>query len=219
MKNIKEIKESLLVVQSQIKHRRSRQAEPLNDFAARNINSIFKSLCLIFPNWRNVYRSTEELQEAKNTFAKGMMENGIVSSEQVKRGLAKARSQESDFFPSVGKFCAWCRDDTQWQAAFQRMLTREPAQSLVEQKARGETSWLIRNLLNAADAEKKFKRAYEKYQVLELQGLIAELPQLSTRSSETEFDKKRNATTVHPEKFEPNSIFARIAKKGSKGAN
>ncbi|MGD6739710.1 replication protein P [Photobacterium leiognathi subsp. mandapamensis] len=214
MKNITEIRKSLHIAQHQIQPQQAQQAMQLNDFAARNINNIFKSLCQIFPNWRNVYRDADELQAAKNTFTKGMMENGIVTSEQVKRGLAKARSQESDFFPSVGKFCAWCRDDTQWQSAFQRMLTREPAQNLVEKKARTETSWQIRNSLNAADAEKKFKQAYEKYQALEQQGLLVELQQLPARSSVTEFDKKRNATTVRPEQFRESSVFARVAAKG-----
>ena len=211
MKSIAEIAQASNITQRPMQ---SQQTAQLNDFAAQNINAIFKALCNIFPNWRNVYRDADELQAAKTTFTRGMMENGIISSEQVKRGLAKARSQESDFFPSVGKFCAWCKDNSQWQAAFQRMLTREPAQSLVEKKARGETSWQIRNSLNAADAEKKFKLAFEKYQGLDQQGLLTELVQLPARSCVTEFDKQRNATAVRPDQFKKNSVFARVAAKG-----
>ncbi|MBY3789551.1 hypothetical protein HPQ32_14080 [Photobacterium carnosum] len=211
MKSIAQIARTSNITQRPMQ---SQQTAQLNDFAARNINGIFKSLCQVFPNWRNVYRDADELQAAKATFTKGMMENGIISSEQVKRGLAKARSQESDFFPSVGKFCSWCKDDSQWQAAFQRMLIRDPAQSLVEKKARSETSWQIRNSLNAVDAEKKFKLAFEKYQGLDQQGLLTELVQLPPRSCVTEFDKQRNATIVRPEQFHENSVFARVASKG-----
>lgn len=211
MKSIAQIARTSNITQRPMQ---SQQTAQLNDFAARNINGIFKSLCQIFPNWRNVYRDADELQAAKATFTKGMMENGIISSEQVKRGLAKARSQESDFFPSVGKFCSWCKDGSQWQAAFQRMLIRDPAQSLVEKKARSETSWQIRNSLNAVDAEKKFKLAFEKYQGLDQQGLLTELVQLPPRSCVTEFDKQRNATIVRPEQFHENSVFARVASKG-----
>lgn len=211
MKSIAQIAQASNITQRPMQPQQTAQ---LNDFAARNINGIFKSLCNTFPNWRNVYRDADELQAAKTTFTRGMMENGIISSEQVKRGLAKARSQESDFFPSVGKFCSWCRDDSQWQAAFKRMLDREPAQSLVEKKARQATSWAIRNKLSAPDAEKKFKVAFEKYQGLDQQGLLTELVQLPARSCVTEFDKQRNATIVRPEQFHENSVFARVAAKG-----
>ncbi|TGZ35354.1 hypothetical protein EQ875_01635 [Photobacterium damselae subsp. damselae] len=213
MKNIIEITESLSIAQCQDQPQRPVHVQA-DDYAAKNINAIFKALCSIFPSWRNVYRDADELKAAKTTFTKGMLENGIVSREQVLRGLAKARAQESDFFPSVGKFCAWCKDDSQWQAAFNRMLTRDPSQSLVEKKARSETSWLIRNALSATDAEKKFKQVYEKYQALERQGLLVELPMLPVHSSVTEFDKKRNAITVRPEQFRESSVFARVAAKG-----
>lgn len=187
----------------------------LNDFAAKNINQIFKELCNIYPNWRTCFRETDEFNLAKASFAKGMMENGIVSMEQVLRGLSQARRQESDFFPSVGKFCSWCKGEPEWQGAFRRMLNRMPVQSLTEKRARQATSWAIRNKLPALAAERRFKLAFEKYQGLEEQGLLTELVQLPPNSVMTEFDKQRNSTTVRPEQFKANSVFARIAQKGA----
>ncbi|PSU83746.1 hypothetical protein C0W42_22415 [Photobacterium kishitanii] len=143
-----------------------------------------------------------------------MMENGVVNIAQVQRGLSQARRQESDFFPSVGKFCSWCKGEPEWQSAFHRMLNRMPVQSLAEKRARQATSWAIRNRLSASEAENKFKRAFEKYQGLEEQGLLTELVQLPPRSCVTEFDKQRNSTTVRPEQFKANSVFARIAQRG-----
>ncbi|PSU19943.1 hypothetical protein CTM97_18570 [Photobacterium phosphoreum] len=194
--------------------KQAQQAADLNDFAAQSINRIFKELCNIYPNWRACFRDADELNLVKASFAKGMIENGIISIAQVQCGLGKARRQESDFFPSVGKFCSWCQGEPKWQGAFCRMLNRIPAQSLAEKRARQATSWAIRNKLSAPEAEKKFKLAFEKYQGLEEQGLLTELVQLPPISYVTEFDKQRNSITVRPEQFKANSVFARVAQKG-----
>ncbi|WP_413505748.1 replication protein P [Photobacterium phosphoreum] len=191
------------------------QVNQIDDFAMQNINSIFKELCSVLPAWRNHLRTAEEFKATRASFAKGMMENGIVSMEQVLRGLSQARRQESDFFPSVGKFCSWCKGEPEWQGAFRRMLNRMPVQSLAEKRARQATSWAIRNKLPALAAERRFKLAFEKYQGLEEQGLLTELVQLPPNSVMTEFDKQRNSTTVRPEQFKANSVFARIAQKGA----
>ncbi|PSU23845.1 replication protein P [Photobacterium kishitanii] len=195
--------------------RQPEEETDLNDFAARSINRIFRELCNVYPNWRLCFRDNDQLNLAKASFAKGMMENGVVNIAQVQRGLSQARRQESDFFPSVGKFCSWCKGELEWQSAFRRMLNRMPVQSLAEKRARQATSWAIRNRLSASEAENKFKRAFEKYQGLEEQGLLTELVQLPSRSCVTEFDKQRNSTTVRPEQFKANSVFARIARKGA----
>ncbi|WP_240000656.1 replication protein P, partial [Photobacterium kishitanii] len=194
--------------------RQPEEETDLNDFAARSINRIFRELCNVYPNWRLCFRDNDQLNLAKASFAKGMMENGVVNIAQVQRGLSQARRQESDFFPSVGKFCSWCKGEPEWQSAFHRMLNRMPVQSLAEKRARQATSWAIRNRLSASEAENKFKRAFEKYQGLEEQGLLTELVQLPPRSCVTEFDKQRNSTTVRPEQFKANSVFARIAQRG-----
>ncbi|OBU37887.1 replication protein P [Photobacterium phosphoreum] len=191
------------------------QVNQIDDFAMQNINSIFKELCSVLPAWRNHLRTAEEFKATRASFAKGMIENGIVSMEQVLRGLSQARRQESDFFPSVGKFCSWCKGEPEWQDAFRRMLNRIPVQSLAEKRARQATSWAIRNRLSSSEAEKKFRLAFEKYQGLEEQGLLTELVQLPPISCVTEFDKQRNSTTVQPEQFKTNSVFARVARKGA----
>ncbi len=89
--------------------RQPQEETDLNDFAARSINRIFRELCNVYPNWRLCFRDNDQLNLAKASFAKGMMENGVVNIAQVQRGLSQARRQESDFFPSVGKFCSWCK--------------------------------------------------------------------------------------------------------------
>lgn len=104
MNNISEIIAKGIPVEQQAKP----QGLTIDEFAGHNINEIFKELCSIFPAWRNHMKTQEEFNAVRASFAKGMIENGITSMDQVKTGLAVARKQESDFFPSVGKFIGWC---------------------------------------------------------------------------------------------------------------
>ena len=83
----------------------------LNEFARQHINAIFKRLAHTFPSFKSVYRTEEERQEVKRVWVKALVESGVSSTEQISRGMAKARQHESDFFPSVGKFISWCKPD------------------------------------------------------------------------------------------------------------
>ena len=86
-------------------------AGELNEFAKQHINSIFKRLAHTFPSFKNAYRTEEERTEVKRVWVKALVESGVCSTEQIARGMAKARQHESDFFPSVGKFISWCKPD------------------------------------------------------------------------------------------------------------
>jgi hypothetical protein len=83
--------------------------EQLNNFARENINNVFARLKAIFPAWRNAYPDDAELAEAKKIWVRGFIDAGINSTEQVAAGMRKARLSGVDFFPSVGKFIAWCK--------------------------------------------------------------------------------------------------------------
>lgn len=85
------------------------QGPSLNDAAARNVNDIFRALQASFPAWRNAFPDDASLKAAKASWVKGLMAAGITEFDQIARGVEKARLSESDFFPSVGKFIAWCR--------------------------------------------------------------------------------------------------------------
>lgn len=85
------------------------QTGELNAFARQNINAIFQRLQAIFPAWRTAFPSAEALAEAKKVWVMALIDARICSTEQISRGMAKARLSESDFFPSAGKFVGWCR--------------------------------------------------------------------------------------------------------------
>lgn len=83
----------------------------INEFARQNINAIFKRLAHTFPAFKAAYRDEAERVEVKRVWVKALVESGITSTDQIARGMAKARQSESDFFPSVGKFISWCKPD------------------------------------------------------------------------------------------------------------
>lgn len=214
MDNIVELTEKIAV---NTKHRPvyvAQYAKHIDEFAMQNINAIFKDLCAIFPAWRNHLRTSEEFRATRANFAKGMIENEITTMEQVRKGLARARQQESDFFPSVGKFISWCQDLDSWEDAFKRMLCNEPALSLAEKLTRNELSWPTHHLLTEYEALSRFKKLLIKYQSLERDGFLRDLPQLPRQSVVTDIDIKRNSVSVSPSSFKKGSVFARVAARG-----
>jgi hypothetical protein len=107
MKNINEIS---VVRGGQIQTAAPTQpTSELNDFARQNINNVFARLKAIFPAWRSAYPDDAALAEAKKIWVLGFIDAGIGSTEQVAAGMRKARLSGMDFFPSVGKFIAWCK--------------------------------------------------------------------------------------------------------------
>jgi len=80
----------------------------IDDFAKNIINQVFSQLSVIFPAWKHAWPTEKELSAAKMEWTKAFNENGIHELEQIKYGFKKARSSESDFLPSCGKFISWC---------------------------------------------------------------------------------------------------------------
>lgn len=52
------------------------------------------------------------MNQAKAEWFKGLIENNITSDLQIDAGLAKARTHNSPFLPSIGQFIAWCKEST-----------------------------------------------------------------------------------------------------------
>ena len=99
-----------LINQAQANIRNARPAPAsLNTEAVGFVNDLFKSLHVAYPAWRQAFPTDKELQLAKKSWIRAFAENGITAKEQVARGMKRARCDESDFFPSVGKFIGWCR--------------------------------------------------------------------------------------------------------------
>ncbi|WP_228730341.1 replication protein P [Shewanella yunxiaonensis] len=78
---------------------------------ARIINILFAELQSCFPAWKTTFPSKSDVDAAKRTWTKGLLEAGISSEQQLQWGLRKARRSESPFWPSVGQFIKWCQPD------------------------------------------------------------------------------------------------------------
>lgn len=73
---------------------------------AEQFNVFFEEVKACFPAWA---QSGVSEQQLKKTWAKGFVENGIVSINQVQCGLVKARKVNRPWLPSIGEFCSWCQ--------------------------------------------------------------------------------------------------------------
>jgi hypothetical protein len=73
------------------------------------INQLFMQLKIIFPAWRNAFKSTDELNRAKRGWAAALIRHGRTSPKMIKRALTRCELSDSPFFPSIGQFIAWSR--------------------------------------------------------------------------------------------------------------
>lgn len=105
-----------------VKYGQPRAKSPLDSIECRNddcqlqaaaifINKLFSELQTCFPAWRQTFTSKADMDAAKRTWARGLIEAKITSYKQIQWGLLKARRSESPFWPSLGQFIAWCQPD------------------------------------------------------------------------------------------------------------
>ena len=95
----------------------------IDEFAKSIIDRVFSSMADIFPAWKHNWKSDDPsdpdkvLRRVKLEWTKAFVENNITTLEQISAGFTKARSAETDFLPSCGKFIAWCKpspEDLGW---------------------------------------------------------------------------------------------------------
>ncbi|HEJ9051305.1 TPA: DNA replication protein [Serratia marcescens] len=86
------------------------QARVVNVNAEKLVDLLFANLMQVFPAAKQTALSTPaEVAAAKRQWILAFAENGITSVEQLQAGMRMARQQESDFWPSCGKFIGWCK--------------------------------------------------------------------------------------------------------------
>ena len=87
------------------------QARVVNGNAEKLVDLLFTNLMQVFPAAKQTALSTPaEVAAAKRQWILAFAENGITSVEQLQAGMRMARQQESDFWPSCGKFIGWCKE-------------------------------------------------------------------------------------------------------------
>ncbi|MDA3979552.1 replication protein P [Gallibacterium sp. AGMB14963] len=78
---------------------------------AKFVDRLFIRLKAIFPAWKSAFDSEESYQEAKRLWLEALVNNGVTTAAQFKRGIAQAERKDVPFFPSVGQFIAWCNTE------------------------------------------------------------------------------------------------------------
>lgn len=75
------------------------------------INLIFHNLKLIFPAWRQNFKTEIEFNLTKNLWLETLIDENITTQEEITRALKRARCHDSAFFPSIGQFIEWTKKE------------------------------------------------------------------------------------------------------------
>jgi len=73
------------------------------------INRIFRALKLIFPAWRQNFKTEKEFLDTKALWLETLIDERITTQEQIELGLKGAKNHDSPFFPSIGQFIKWSK--------------------------------------------------------------------------------------------------------------
>tara|TARA_R110000824_G_scaffold130852_1_gene292765 strand:- start:1131 stop:1844 length:714 start_codon:yes stop_codon:yes gene_type:complete len=152
----------------------------IDEFAKSIINKVFDQLSKIFPAWQYNWKTQKEIDGAKMEWTKAFSENNICTMEQIKFGFAKARSSESDFLPSCGKFISWCTptaedlgypsetqamEDCIKYRNNQKMFTplKFYTRPIIIELCKRVDWWSLNNATNKADIKKSEAKFNQKY--------------------------------------------------------
>ncbi|HEQ1856717.1 TPA: DNA replication protein [Providencia alcalifaciens] len=83
----------------------SPQAEQLVDVLFRNLKQIFPAAV------NTIFKNESDELAAKRQWIAAFAENGITTREQLQNGMRYARASDSPFFPAVGQFIKWCKQE------------------------------------------------------------------------------------------------------------
>jgi hypothetical protein len=72
---------------------------------------LITQITLIFPKWRELYRSADEINGIRNVWLQTMIEFGVNSHPLIEHGLKAARATGWVRPPAAGQFCQWCWDE------------------------------------------------------------------------------------------------------------
>lgn len=84
----------------------------VNSNAEKMVDSLFKSLKQLFPaSVSTVFKNASDEMDAKRQWIAAFAENGITTREQLQNGMRHARASDNPFWPAVGQFIKWCKEE------------------------------------------------------------------------------------------------------------
>lgn len=81
------------------------QAEQLVDVLFRNLKQIFPAAV------STIFKNPSDELDAKRQWIAAFAENGITTREQLQNGMRHARASDNPFWPAVGQFIKWCKQE------------------------------------------------------------------------------------------------------------
>ncbi|HHR6141435.1 TPA: replication protein P [Providencia alcalifaciens] len=81
------------------------QAEQLVDVLFRNLKQIFPAAV------NTTFKNPSDESDAKRQWIAAFAENGITTREQLQNGMRHARASDNPFWPAVGQFIKWCKQE------------------------------------------------------------------------------------------------------------
>jgi len=75
------------------------------------INQVFHNLKLIFPAWRQNFKTEKEYLATKELWLNTLIDENINTQEQIDRALRAAKLSDTAFFPSIGQFITWSKKE------------------------------------------------------------------------------------------------------------
>ncbi|MEQ5618231.1 replication protein P [Providencia rettgeri] len=82
------------------------QAEQLVDVLFRNLKQIFPAAV------NTIFKNESDELAAKRQWIAAFAENGITTREQLQNGMRHARASDNPFWPAVGQFIKWCKQES-----------------------------------------------------------------------------------------------------------
>ncbi|CAK7037786.1 replication protein P [Providencia sp.] len=84
----------------------------VNTQAEQFVDLLFKNLKQIFPAAVNTtFKNPSDEPDAKRQWIAAFAENGITTREQLQNGMRHARASDNPFWPAVGQFIKWCKQE------------------------------------------------------------------------------------------------------------
>lgn len=90
----------------------STQQKVVNPQAEQLVDVLFRNLKQLFPASVNtIFKNESDELAAKRQWIAAFAENGITTREQLQNGMRHARASDNPFWPAVGQFIKWCKEE------------------------------------------------------------------------------------------------------------
>lgn len=131
--------------------KQEKQKVVITDKAKLAMDSLFGTLEAIFPAWRVSMKSDTAISNVKLLWTEEFIQHKLDTGENLnlEQGIRLAKASESDFFPSIGKFISWCKEDgglTGESEALERFNSAKPPLTYIEQVTRSRCGYKAKRM-------------------------------------------------------------------------